>query len=174
MSNELSRLSPPAGANKRRKHKGRGIGSGNGKTAGRGMKGQKARKSGGVRAGFEGGQMPIYRRQPKRGFHNPFAKVFAEVRLIHLNRFEDGALVDEAVLRASGLVDGRCDGVKVIGNGTLERKLRLHVHRISAGAKTLVENAGGTVELVPDRPKWKRESRKDRRAGKGSGASSES
>jgi large subunit ribosomal protein L15 len=164
MSGELSRLSPPEGARKRAKHKGRGIGSGDGKTAGRGMKGQKARKSGGVRPGFEGGQMTIYRRLPKRGFKNPFQKEFVEVRLAHLNRFEDGATVDEAALREAGLIGGKFDGIKVIGNGELSRKLTLKVHRISAGARGLVEQAGGTVDLIPDRPKWRRETRKDRRA----------
>lgn len=161
MSGELSRLSPPVGATKKAKHKGRGMASGNGKTAGRGMKGQKARKSGGVRPGFEGGQMPLWRRLPKRGFKNPFAKNFHEVRVIHLNRFEDGDRVDEAALRGAGLVSGRFDGIKVIGNGTLEKKLTVVVNRISAGAKGIVEGAGGTVEMIADRPKWKRPSKRD-------------
>ncbi len=164
MSGELSRLSPPAGATKKAKHKGRGMASGNGKTAGRGMKGQKARKSGGVRPGFEGGQMPIWRRLPKRGFKNPFAKEFHEVRVVDLDRFEDGDRVDEAALRGAGLVGGRFDGIKVIGNGKLDKKLTVVVNRISAGAKSIVEGAGGTVEMIEDRPKWKRPSKRDSKA----------
>lgn len=162
MSGELSRLAPPAGATKRAKHKGRGMASGNGKTSGRGMKGQKARKSGGVRPGFEGGNVPLQRSLPKRGFTNIFAKSFAEVRLRELNRFADGDTVDMASLKERGLVRGsRHDGVKVIGTGPVERKLTVRVHRISKGAKALVEGAGGTVELVPDRPKWRRPDKKN-------------
>ena len=103
--------------------------------------------------------MPIWRRLPKRGFKNLFAKDIVEVRLVHLNRFEDGAKVDEAALRERGLVSGKFDGIKVIGNGPLEKKVDVVVDRISAGAKSAVEAAGGTVELVPERPKWKREPR---------------
>jgi len=157
MTGELSRLRPPAGATKKAKHKGRGIASGNGKTAGRGMKGQKARKSGGVRPGFEGGQMPMQRRLPKRGFTNLFKKQFAEVSVGMLNRFEDGATIDEAVLREAHLVHGHSpDGVKLIGNDELTKKLTVKVNRITSGAKGVIEGAGGTVELIPDRPKWKR------------------
>jgi large subunit ribosomal protein L15 len=157
MTGELSRLKPPGGATKKAKHKGRGIASGNGKTAGRGMKGQKARKSGGVRPGFEGGQMPMQRRLPKRGFKNLFKKQFAEVSVAMLNRFEDGATVDEAVLREAHLVHGHSpDGVKIIGKDELTKKLTVKVNRITAGAKGVIEGAGGTVELIPDRPKWKR------------------
>ena len=145
------------GAVKKAKHKGRGIASGNGKTAGRGMKGQKARKSGGVRPGFEGGQMPMQRRLPKRGFTNLFKKQFAEVSVGMLNRFEDGATIDEAVLREAHLVHGHSpDGVKLIGNDELTKKLTVKVNRITSGAKGVIEGAGGTVELIPDRPKWKR------------------
>lgn len=157
MTGELSRLKPPAGATKKAKHKGRGIASGNGKTAGRGMKGQKARKSGGVRPGFEGGQMPMQRRLPKRGFKNLFKKQFAEVSVGMLNRFDDGATVDEAVLRDAHLVHGHSpDGVKIIGKDELTKKLTVKVNRITAGAKGMIEGAGGSVELIPDRPKWKR------------------
>jgi large subunit ribosomal protein L15 len=166
MAGELSRLSPPSGATHRAKHKGRGLGSGNGKTAGRGHKGQKARKSGGVRAGFEGGSMPLQRRLPKRGFFNHFAKNFAEIRVVHLNRFADGSTVDEAALREAGLVKGRIDGVKVIGNGELNVRVSLKASRISAGARGVIEGAGGSIELIPDRKKWTRpDSRKARRAG---------
>lgn len=167
MAGELSRLSPADGAVRRSKHKGRGMASGNGKTAGRGQKGQKARKSGGVRPGFEGGSMPLQRRLPKRGFKNPFSKVFAEVRIAHLDRFEDGSVVDLEALRAIGLAKGKSDGVKVIGNGELNKKLTVKVHRVSEGAKAIIEKAGGTVELIPDRKKWVRtNSRAERRKAK--------
>ena len=159
MTGELSRLKPPAGAVKKGKHKGRGIASGNGKTAGRGMKGQKARKSGGVRPGFEGGSMPMQRRLPKRGFVNIFAKHFAEVQVSMLDRFEDGTVVDVAALREAHLVHGHsADGVKIIGKDAISKKLTVKVNRISAGAKGAIEAAGGAVELIPDRPKWKRAS----------------
>lgn len=157
MTGELSRLKAPAGATKKRKHKGRGIASGNGKLAGRGMKGQKARKSGGVRAGFEGGQMPMQRRLPKRGFKNIFAKKYAEVTVGMLNRFDDGSVVDVAILKEAHLVHGHSpDGVKLIGNDELSKKLTVKVNRITAGARSAIEGAGGTVELIPDRPKWNR------------------
>ncbi len=167
MSGELSRLKPTPGANRRPKHKGRGLGSGNGKTAGRGQKGQKARKSGGTRPGFEGGSMPLHRRLPKRGFKNHFKKTFAEVRISHLNRFDDGDTVDINKLREAGLAKGRVDGVKIIGNGELTAKVSVKVNRISAGARAIIEGAGGKVELIPDREKWVRtNSRKAQRAEK--------
>ncbi|MBX2811848.1 MAG: 50S ribosomal protein L15 [Myxococcales bacterium] len=156
MADELSKLKPPEGATHRAKHKGRGMGSGDGKTSGRGQKGQKARKSGGTRPGFEGGAMPLQRRLPKRGFKNLFKKVFVEVRISHLDRFEDGSVVDWDSLRSVGLAKGQADGVKVIGNGALNRKLTVKVHRISAGARASIEQAGGTVELIPDKKKWVR------------------
>ncbi len=160
MAGELSKLAPPAGATKKAKHKGRGIASGNGKTAGRGMKGQKARKSGGVRSGFEGGGIPLQRRLPKRGFKNPFRKVFAEVQVSALQVFEDGATVDEAAMVEAGLIHGHHEnGVKVLGKGEMTKKLTLKVNRISAGAKQVVEAAGGSVELIPDRPKWNRKTK---------------
>ncbi len=165
MSGELSRLRPSPGANRRRKHKGRGRASGDGKLAGRGMKGQKARKSGGVRPGFEGGSMPLQRRLPKRGFKNPFSKNFAEVRVSFLSRFSEGSVVDFAALREAGLVRGRVDGVKLIGNSRLDVRVDVKVNRISAGAREVVEAAGGKVELIPDRAKWTRpDARKTRRA----------
>ncbi len=165
MADELSRLKPPDGAVKEGKRKGRGMGSGNGKTAGRGQKGQKARKSGNVRPGFEGGSMPLQRRLPKRGFKNIFGKTFAEVRLTHLERFEDGSTVTWDALRELGLAKGNADGVKVIGSGAVDRRLTLEVHRISAGARAAVEAAGGSVQLIPDKKKWVRtDSREARRA----------
>lgn len=170
MADELSRLKPAEGATHRRKHKGRGMASGNGKTSGRGQKGQKARKSGGTPPGFEGGAMPLQRRLPKRGFKNIFAKTFAEVRITHLDRFEDGAVVDWEAFRAVGLAKGRADGIKLIGNGELTKKLTLKVHRVSAGAKAIVEAAGGSVELIPDRKRW---TRSDTRAARRGGAKSE-
>lgn len=167
MAGELSRLKPPDGATHRAKHKGRGIGSGNGKTSGRGQKGQKARKSGGTPPGFEGGAMPIQRRLPKRGFKNPFTKTFAEVRIAHLERFPNDSVVDWSALRDIGLAKGKADGVKVIGNGSLTKKLTVKVHRISAGARAIIESVGGTVELVPDKQKWLRpDSREARRKAK--------
>jgi len=143
------------------------MASGDGKTAGRGMKGQKARKSGGVRPGFEGGQMPIARRLPKRGFKNIFSKHFAEVRLGDLCRFDEGSVVDQAVLRAAGLGKGGKDGVKVLATGTIDRALTVKVNRITKAAKAAIEAAGGTVELIADKPKWEREdTRAKRRAAK--------
>jgi large subunit ribosomal protein L15 len=156
MSAELSRLQAPEGANKRPKIVGRGIGSGHGKTSTRGHKGQKARKSGNVRVGFEGGQMPLQRRMPKRGFKNNFAKVFAEVQLTSLGRFAPGTLVDAAALNAVGLAKGQCDGVKIIGAGALAHRVDVKVNRISAAARQAIEAAGGKVELIKDRAKWVR------------------
>lgn len=165
MSGELSNLQAPDGANRRGKHKGRGRASGNGKTCGRGQKGQKARKSGGVRPGFEGGQMPMARRLPKRGFRNIFAKTFAEVHLTHLNKFEAGSVVDQAALREAGFAKGRTDGIKIIATGEVDRALTVKTNRISKVAQEKIEAAGGTVELIPDRPKWERQdTRKKRRA----------
>ncbi len=168
MSGELSRLQAPEGANRARKHKGRGLASGNGKTAGRGHKGQKARKSGNVRVGFEGGQMPIARRMPKRGFKSNFGWEFAEIRLSDLNRFPAGSLVDHAALKQAGLARGaRWDGIKVIGDGPLQHRVDVKTNRISDGARKLIEDAGGKVELIPDRPKWVRaDTREARRAAK--------
>lgn len=167
MSNELSKLSPPKGANRAPKIKARGIAGGSGKTAGRGGKGQTARKSGQVRPGFEGGQMPMQRRLPKRGFKNPFEKMFAEVRLSDLERFDAGSKVDFQSLRSKGLAKGRWDGVKILGNGEISKALELRVNRISKSAKEKIEKAGGKIELIPDRVKWKRtDTRAQRRASK--------
>jgi large subunit ribosomal protein L15 len=144
----LSRLRAPVGAVRNKKRKGRGIGK-LGKTAGKGMKGQKARSPGNFqKLGFEGGQMPLYRRIPKRGFHNLFATNYAEVNVRDLVRFDAGAVVDEAALREKRLVSGKFDGIKLLGNGDLDRALTLKVHAASAGAKAKVEAAGGTLEIL--------------------------
>lgn len=145
----LSRLRPPAGAVRNKKRKGRGVGSGLGKTSGKGMKGQKARSPGGFqKLGFEGGQTPLYRRLPKRGFKNLFSTVFGTVNIRDLARFEAGTTVDEQALRAAGLIRRSIDGVKVLGDGELDRALTVRVHAISASAKEKIEKAGGTVEVL--------------------------
>ncbi len=156
MSGELSKLQMPPGANRANKRKGKGLASGQGKTAGRGTKGQKARKSGNVRPGFEGGQMPIQRRLPKVGFVPRNKKEWAEISLDDLNRFAAGSLVDEAALREKGLVKGVWTGVKILGNGKIDRKLELKVNRITKSAKEAVEKAGCKLELVADQIKWQR------------------
>jgi large subunit ribosomal protein L15 len=144
----LHELKPNPGAKHRRKRLGCGESSGLGKTSGRGHKGQKSRSGGGVRPGFEGGQMPLHRRLPKKGFSNvAFRPKVAVVNVAQLNeRFEDGETVNEEALRAKGLVSGRCDAVKVLGNGDLERKLTVAVDAVSASAKEKIEKAGGSLE----------------------------
>ncbi len=145
---KLSELSPVAGSTQAAKRKGRGTGTGNGKTAGRGHKGQKARSGGKIRIGFEGGQMPLARRVPKRGFHNIFAKPLTAVNLSVLNRFEDGAVVDAAVLLEQGILS-RCEyGLKILGNGELTRKLTVRAAAFSESAKAKIEQAGGKAEVV--------------------------
>jgi len=144
----LNTLSPMPGSTKKRKRLGRGPGSGLGKTSGRGQKGQKSRSGGGIPARFEGGQMPIHRRLPKRGFHNRFGKKIAEVNVGDLNRFDAGSTVDVAALQLSGLVRKVGDGVKLLGNGEIDRALTVQVHKISKGARAKIEAAGGTVELL--------------------------
>ena len=145
---KLHELQPNPGAKHRRKRLGCGESSGQGKTSGRGHKGQKSRSGGGVRPGFEGGQMPLHRRLPKKGFSNvQFRSTIAIVNVSQLNlKFEDGETVTEDTLRKTGLVNGRCDGVKVLGNGDLERKLTVSVDAVSASAKAKIEAAGGSVE----------------------------
>lgn len=145
---KLHELKPNPGAKHRRKRLGCGESSGLGKTSGRGHKGQKSRSGGGVRPGFEGGQMPLHRRLPKKGFSNvAFRPTVAVVNVSQLNeRFEDGDTVSEETLRAKGLVSGRCDAVKVLGNGEIERKLTVTVDAASATAKAKIEKAGGSVE----------------------------
>ena len=143
---DLSNLRPAEGSRQSDNfRRGRGHGSGNGKTAGKGHKGQKAR-SGAPRPGFEGGQMPLYRRLPKRGFHNRNTKEIVGINVEALNRFEDGTLVTIATLVESGLVSNPKDGVKVLGNGELTKKLTVKVSAVSEGAKSKIEAAGGTVE----------------------------
>ncbi len=146
---DLNELSPIPGSKKNRKRVGRGPGSGTGKTAGRGQKGQQSRSGGGVHPRFEGGQMPLHMRLPKRGFTNRWGKVIAEVNIGDLEeRFEDGATVDVDALETCGLVKKVGDGVKLLGNGELTKKLTVRVHKISSGARAKVEGAGGTVELL--------------------------
>ena len=143
----LSTLSPRPGSRHRIKRLGCGESSGHGKTSGKGHKGQKARAGGTVRHGFEGGQMPIYRRLPKKGFNNiDFAIRYAIINVSTLNeRFDDGGEVTEAALRAAGLVKGRHHGVKILGNGDLTKKLTVRVDKVSASAKEKIEKAGGKV-----------------------------
>lgn len=146
---KLHELSPAAGSTAPAWRKGRGPGSGNGKTAGKGHKGQNARSGGGVRPGFEGGQLPLYRRLPKRGFYNKFGKTYAIVNLETLNnKFEDGAVVDMATLLTSGVVSSACDGIKVLGRGEIAKKLTVKAAVFSASAKEKIEAAGGKTEVV--------------------------
>ena len=145
---KLNELSPAAGSAKAAWRKGRGPGSGNGKTAGKGHKGQNARSGGGVRPGFEGGQFPIYRQHPKRGFNNHFATNYAIVNVEDLNRFVDDTVVDMEVLLAAKVVRKPMDGLKVLGNGELTKKLTVKAAVFSATAKEKIEAAGGKVEEV--------------------------
>ena len=145
---KLHELKPAEGSRKVRNRVGRGIGSGNGKTAGKGHKGQNARSGGGVRPGFEGGQNPLFRRLPKRGFTNINRKEYAIVNLEALNRFEDGAEVTAALLLETGIVSYEKAGIKVPGHGTLSKKLTVKAHKFSASAKEAIENAGGTIEVI--------------------------
>lgn len=146
---KLHELQPAPGSTKVPVRKGRGPGSGNGKTAGKGHKGQNARAGGGVRPGFEGGQMPLYRRVPKRGFNNKlFAKVYAEVNVSDLNAFDEGTTVTEALLKEKGLVKKVIDGVAILGNGELAKKLTVQATRFTKTASGKIEAAGGKVEVV--------------------------
>lgn len=145
----LHDLKPRPGAKHRRKRLGQGESSGRGKTAGRGGKGQTARSGSSIRIGFEGGQMPLIRRLPKRGFNNArFATVYLPVNVASLNDFEDGARVDEAALRACGLAAGKSDGIKILGDGELNRKLTVCASAFSASARAKIEARGGTCEIV--------------------------
>lgn len=145
---KLFELSPAEGSRKDAYRKGRGAASGNGKTAGKGHKGQKARSGGGVRPGFEGGQMPLARRVPKRGFNNIFATKYVGINVDALNRFEDGSVVDEAAIVKAGLVKKTLDGVKILGRGELNKNLTVKVTAFSATAKEKIEKAGGKAEEV--------------------------
>ena len=144
---KLNELSPAVGSAKDAYRRGRGPGSGNGKTAGKGHKGQNARSGGGVRPGFEGGQLPLYRKLPKRGFKNRFAVNYAIVNVSSLNKFEDGAVVDLEALLAAKIVRKPLDGLKVLGNGELTKKLTVKATVFSATAKEKIEAAGGKTEV---------------------------
>ena len=145
---KLHELSPAPGSRKNRTRRGRGLGSGLGKTSGRGQKGQNSRSGGGVRTGFEGGQMPLYRRLPKRGFKNIFAKEYAEVNVSSLNRFEDGAVVDPVALIEEGILKNVYDGVRILGNGELTKKLTVKANGFTKTAENKIKAAGGEVEVI--------------------------
>ncbi|WP_053364786.1 MULTISPECIES: 50S ribosomal protein L15 [Bacillaceae] len=145
---KLHELMPAEGSRKDRKRKGRGIGSGNGKTAGKGHKGQQARSGGGVRVGFEGGQTPLFRRLPKRGFTNINRKEYAIVNLDVLNSFEDGTEVTPELLIEAGLVKNEKAGIKILAKGNVEKKLTVKAHKFSSAAKEAIEAAGGNTEVI--------------------------
>lgn len=144
----LNELSPPIGSRSSRKRKGKGVGSGLGKTAGRGSKGHRSRSGGGVRPGFEGGQMPIHRRLPKRGFTNIFKKKILTINIQDLQKFESGSVVDEVVLYKANFIKGQHDGVKLLGQGDIDFPLTVKVNAVSKSAKEKIEAAGGNVEVI--------------------------
>lgn len=144
----LHELKAAENSTKNRKRRGRGTGTGQGKTSGRGMNGQNSRSGGGVRLGFEGGQMPLYRRIPKRGFTNRFAKEYAEINVSVLNKFEDGSVVDFNSLKEAGIIKKTKDGVKVLGNGEIEKKLTVKAAKFTKSAAIKIEKAGGKVEVI--------------------------
>jgi large subunit ribosomal protein L15 len=148
MAIAINRLKPARGANRKNKRVGRGMGSGHGKTATRGYKGQKSRSGTSMRPGFEGGQMPLHRRLPKRGFHNIFRKEYALVNLDDLARFDAGARVDPEVLKEKGIITKLLDGLKVLGGGEIDRALHVVAHRFSRSAAEKIQKAGGTVEVI--------------------------
>ena len=145
---KLEELKPAEGSTHRKKIIGRGIGSGTGKTSGKGHKGQKARSGGGVRPGFEGGQMPLYRRLPKRGFNNIFAKKYVSVNVEVLDKFNDGDEVTAETLLEKNIISKKLDGVKLLGRGEVTKKLTVKVAKLSASAKEKIEKAGGKAEVV--------------------------
>ena len=145
---KLHELSPAPGSATKAWRKGRGAGSGNGKTAGKGHKGQNARSGGGVRPGFEGGQIPLYRKLPKRGFHNKFSTVYSIINVDALNRFDDGAVFYLNALMESGVVSKANDGLKVLGRGEITKKLTVKASIFSATAKAKIEAAGGKAEVI--------------------------
>jgi large subunit ribosomal protein L15 len=145
---KLNELAPEKGARKARKRIGRGVASGSGKTAGRGTKGHNARSGGGVRPGFEGGQMPIHRRLPKRGFTNIFKKTLAVVNIKDLARFDKDEVIDEAALVRAGLVKGKRDGIKLLGQGEIDFPITVKVNHLSKTAQQKIEAAGGSVEVI--------------------------
>jgi large subunit ribosomal protein L15 len=152
----LHDLKPRPGAKHRRKRLGQGESSGHGKTAGRGGKGQTARSGSSIRIGFEGGQMPLIRRIPKRGFNNArFTTAYLAVNVGDLNKFDDGARVDETALRAIGLANGRASGIKILGNGELSKKLTVSASAFSASAKSKIEAKGGACEVISRKPEAK-------------------
>jgi large subunit ribosomal protein L15 len=145
---KLHELAPAAGSKKVRTRVGRGLGSGLGKTSGRGHKGQNSRSGGGVRTGFEGGQMPLYRRLPKRGFFNVFGSEYAEVNVETLNRFEDGSTVDPVALIEAGVLKNVHDGVRILGNGEITKKLTVIANGFTKSAEAKITAAGGKVEVI--------------------------
>jgi large subunit ribosomal protein L15 len=145
---DLNNLKPKKGSRHAKKRVGRGPGSGHGKTAGRGEKGQKSRSGYSRMLGFEGGQMPLHRRLPKRGFTNIFKKVFAVVNVSDLDRFDNGASIDESTLRGEGLIKGAADGIKILGDGKLTKKLNVKATKFSASARKQIEAAGGTCQEI--------------------------
>ena len=145
---KLSELKKPEGSTFTAKRKGRGHATGNGTTSGRGMNGQKSRSGGGTRLGFEGGQMPLYRRIPKRGFTNVWAKEYAEVNVEKLNAFEAGTVVTEEMLKEAGIISKIKDGVKVLGRGELNTSLTVQAHKFSKSAVEKIESAGGKAEVI--------------------------
>jgi len=145
---KLHELKPAEGSRKERKRLGRGIGSGQGKTAGKGHKGQNARSGGGVRLGFEGGQTPLFRRLPKRGFTNVSRKEYAVVNLDALNRFEEGTEVTPELLIETGVVSNEKAGIKILAKGNVEKKLTVKAHKFSSSAKEAIEAAGGSIEVI--------------------------
>ena len=145
---KLNELSPPQGSRKAPRRLGRGVGSGRGKTAGRGTKGYNSRSGGGVRPGYEGGQMPLHRRLPKRGFANIFRKNIAVINVRDLAKFDKGSVVDAAALVAAGLVMGKKDGIKLLGHGEIKHSLQVQVNQVSKSAREKIEAAGGKVEVL--------------------------
>ncbi|UCD33087.1 MAG: 50S ribosomal protein L15 [Desulfobacterales bacterium] len=145
---KLNDLSPPKGSRRPRKRLGRGVGSGKGKTAGRGTKGHNSRSGGGVRPGFEGGQMPLHRRLPKRGFTNIFKKKISIINIRDLAKFESGSIVDEVALVRMGLVKSRRDGIKLLGQGDIDIPLTIKVNQVSKAAEEKIISAGGKIEVV--------------------------
>ncbi|SHK35766.1 50S ribosomal protein L15 [Paramaledivibacter caminithermalis] len=145
---KLHELKPNKGAVKNRKRLGRGTATGQGKTAGRGQDGQNSRSGGGVRPGFEGGQMPLYRRIPKRGFKNPFRKEWTIVNIEDLNRFDEGTVVTPEILKEAGMIKKINDGLKILGDGQLKKKLTIKAHKFSQSAIEKIEAAGGKAEVI--------------------------
>lgn len=145
---KLNELSPPKGSRRPRKRVGRGVGSGKGKTAGRGTKGYNSRSGGGVRPGFEGGQTPLHRRLPKRGFTNIFKKKIAVINIRDLSKFESNIVVDEAALIRAGLVKGGRDGIKLLGHGEIKTPLTIKVNMLSKNARKKIIEAGGNIEVL--------------------------